>query len=348
MSAFLLAGMVCWTCSAQPDMLLKQLDEDFETILKAEKDPQPFRKAARLLEQTNQSDRWTEYHEALTLLRQNRSKAAFPLLMKYMVLHSGFSTGHVVIPAYADTLTILSGKDIPSPYRYVADRRTPVREAVEDLVKTWWTPNKEKLSADMGKMSREQVQVVVHRLLDQVEGGRRSRERTESTQQMAVHLRATLLRRHEDRGAFWSQDLHPSMIPFLLERCGYHEKPPEKPVERDAAQISFGTVLMLAELRRNGEAPDLDSVAGDKKQNSAVRLTCILSLVAAGEALKTKEVLEVLSKEVKVDRRVIAVLALGYSDEQDLAGPQLKKLLEDPNRDVRAAAELSLKSAGPK
>jgi hypothetical protein len=138
------------------------------------------------------------------------------------------------------------------------------------------------------------------------------------------------------------------MIPFLLERCGYQEKPPAKRVDRDTAQVSLATVSMLAELRRNNEAPDLEKAAADKKQNSAVRLTCLLTLVAAGEALKTKEVLDVLSNEAKVDRRMIAVLALGYSDEEKLVVPELKKLLEDPNRDVRAAAELALKTVRPK
>jgi hypothetical protein len=193
MNAYLLAGLLCCVPGAEPDKLLKQLDDDYETILKAEKDPLPLRKAARLLQETNQSDRWMQYGDALALIRQNRSKAAIPLLLKYMVLHSEFSTGHGVIPAYADTLTILTGKDIPSPYRYVADRKTPVREAVEDLVNTWWAPNKEKLSTDMGKMSRDQMQVVVHRLLDRIEG-RRDREGAESIQRLAYNLRATLRR----------------------------------------------------------------------------------------------------------------------------------------------------------
>jgi hypothetical protein len=347
MNTYLLAGLAWCVCSAEPDKLLKQLDEDFEAALKTEKDPQPIRKAARLLEETNQSDRWTQYGDALAIIRQNRSKAAIPLLMKYMVLHSEFSSGHVVIPAYADTLTILTGKDIPSPYRYVADRRAPVREAVEDLVKTWWMLKKDQLSTDMGKMSRDQMQVVVHRLLDRIEG-RRDREGTGSTQRMASNLRVTLLGEGERRRTFWPQDLHPSMIPFLLERCGYQEKPPAKPGGRDTAQVSLSTVSMLAELRRNKEAPDLEKVAVDKRQNSAVRLICLLSLVAAGETLKTNEILDELSNEEKVDRRVIAALALGYSDEEKLAVAELKKLLEDPNRDVRAAAELALKTSRPK
>jgi hypothetical protein len=335
--------MVCLVGSAGPDDLLKQLDEDFETALKAEKDPQPLKKAARLLEQTNQSDRWTDYGEALSLLRHNRSKAAIPLLLKYMVLHSEFSTGHVLIPAYADTLTILSGKDIPSPYRYVKDRKTPVLEAVQDLVKKWWTPNKRKISTDLGKMSRDEVQVVTHRLLDRMDG-MRDRLAGDFPQQMARDLRATLLRQHEGSIGIWPQDLHPAMIPFLLERCGYQERAPEKPAERDTAQVSLNTVAILAELRRNNEAPDLEKIGADRKQNSAVRLTCLLSLVAAGEALKTKEVLDLLSNEKKVDRRIIAVLALGYSDDEKLVEPQLKKLLEDPNRDVRAAAQMALEA----
>src|SRR5205823_786133 len=55
-NTYLLAGLAWCVCSADPDQLLKQLDEDFEAALKSEKDPQPLRKAAQLLQETNQSD----------------------------------------------------------------------------------------------------------------------------------------------------------------------------------------------------------------------------------------------------------------------------------------------------
>jgi hypothetical protein len=348
MGAYFLAALVWCGCVAEQDELLQQLDDDFEALLKAEKDPQPIRKASLLLEQTNESDRWMQYMEALTILQQGRSKAAIPLLLKYMVLHSGLSIGPGAIAAYADTLCILTGKDVPNPYRYVADRKAPVRERVEDLVKTWWTPSKEKLSTDMGKMSREQLQVVVHRLSAQVERADRRRQGGESASQFAYAIGAAMSREREDRRIDWPQNLHPAMVPLLLEQSGYVENPPEKAQERDTARISLTIVSMLAELHRNHEAPGLEKVAGDKRQNSAVRLTCLLALAAAGEDLKTGEVLDALSKETKVPRRIVAILALEYSGEQKLAVPVLFKYLDDANRDVREAAVLALRTSKPK
>jgi hypothetical protein len=73
MNAYLLTGVMWFACAADDDKLIQQLDEDFETILKTEKDPVPLRKAAKLLETTK--DSWTDYAQALSLLRQNRSKA---------------------------------------------------------------------------------------------------------------------------------------------------------------------------------------------------------------------------------------------------------------------------------
>jgi hypothetical protein len=167
MYALILYSAFCCS-SADGDKLIQQLDADFEELVKKEKDPQPMREAARLLDQTNQSDRWMSYGDALAVIRRTRSKAAIPLLLKYMVLHAGYSSGHVLEPAYTDALTILTGKDIESPYQYVAERKKPVHDAVQKLNDEWWQPNKDKISTDLSHMSKEQLQVIVHRLLEAV------------------------------------------------------------------------------------------------------------------------------------------------------------------------------------
>jgi hypothetical protein len=187
---------------------------------------------------------------------------------------------------------------------------------------------------------------VTHRLLDGFE--RRGEGEGGRPERVAADLRATLLREGEGRRAFWPQDLHPSMIPILLGRCGYREKPPERPAERDTAEVSLGAVAFLAELRRNDEAPALERVAADRRQNSAARLTCLLALVAAGEPLDTGEALDVLGRDAKVGRRVVAVLALGYSKEPKVVAPVLRELRTDANRDIRSAAALALEALGPK
>jgi hypothetical protein len=64
-----------------------------------------------------------------------------------MVRHTGRGTSHVTLPEYAETLTILTGKDIPSPIepgptgRRPWSRRTARRRVVE--------PQQDKISTNM-------------------------------------------------------------------------------------------------------------------------------------------------------------------------------------------------------
>lgn len=348
MYAYLLVGFLCTSLNANPDHLLEELEADFEILIKSERDPHLIRRAARLLAETNNSDRWSNYREALVLIRQTRSKAAIPLLLKYMIVHSSSSTSGGSIDEYADTLTILTGTDIPSPYRYVPDRGTPVREAVGELVKNWWNPNKKNLTTDLGKMSREQMQIIVHRLLGCVDW-RLENDDNGSIQELSENLRDVLIREPDKRPSILAQDLHPSMIPILLEFCGYQEDMGERPVAPAVApadQISLSTVSMLAELRRRNRSLILEKVSEDRKQNSVVRLTCVLSLVSAGGSLRTREVLDIVQNEANENLRVTAVLALGYSLDRRVAIAELNRLLDDPNLDVRAAAQIALRPVG--
>ena len=57
------------------EKLLAELDADITALLRQEKDPQLAREAARLLEQTNDSDRWTYYQDAVARLRGATDKA---------------------------------------------------------------------------------------------------------------------------------------------------------------------------------------------------------------------------------------------------------------------------------
>lgn len=345
MYAYLLVGFLCTSLNANQDFLLEELEADFETLIKSERDPHLVRRAARLLEETNNSDRWSNYREAIVLIRQTRSKAAIPLLLKYMVVHSSSSTGGGSTDEYANTLTILTGTDIPSPYRYVPDRGPPVREAVYELVKNWWNPNKNKLTTDLGKMSREQMQIIVHRLLGCVDW-RFENDDNGSVRGLSENLRDVLIRQPDKQPSVLAQDLHPSMIPILLEFCGYQEDTSEKPSVAPADQISLSTVSMLAELRRRNRSLVLEKVSEDRKQNSVVRLTCVLALVSAGGALKTREVLDIVQNEANENLRVTATLALGYSLDRRVAIAELNRLLEDPNLDVRAAAQIALRPVG--
>ena len=60
MNAIVLVGVML--CSlAEEDKLIVRLDADFEALVAADPNRQQVREAARLLEETNQSDRWTQY-----------------------------------------------------------------------------------------------------------------------------------------------------------------------------------------------------------------------------------------------------------------------------------------------
>src|SRR5678816_389534 len=145
---------------APEDKLLAKLDASVEKLLEKEPQAQEVRKAAELLRTTNNSDRWTNYADAVKILRQTRPKAGIPLLLAYMVRHSDRGSSHISVAEYAQTLTMLTGKEIPNPYQYVADRKTPVRVAVEKLAADWWEPGQDKIDTDIGKWSDEQLQVL--------------------------------------------------------------------------------------------------------------------------------------------------------------------------------------------
>jgi HEAT repeat protein len=137
------------------------------------------------------------------------------------------------------------------------------------------------------------------------------------------------------------------MVPVMLRRIGYvAQKGPAK--ERDTFRISFVIVPMLAALHNNGEAPDLAKIAEDPQQNSAVRLTCLLALVSAGEDLRTKAVLSILKDEKKLERRLVAVLVLGRGRDVRTVAPPLIQLLDDTNEQIRTAAVYALQSTAPR
>jgi hypothetical protein len=77
-----------------------------------------------------------------------------------MVRHTDHGNSHISVPEYAETLTILTGKDCSHPYQYVADRKGAVRSAVEALVTEWWEPQQDKIDTDINHWSSEQFQVL--------------------------------------------------------------------------------------------------------------------------------------------------------------------------------------------
>jgi HEAT repeat protein len=136
------------------------------------------------------------------------------------------------------------------------------------------------------------------------------------------------------------------MVPILLAKAGYEEKPPDQPAREDYA-IPFAAIPMLGVLRQNGEAAILDKVAGDARQNSAVRLVCLFALHVAGDDLDTRALLDLSKAEKKLDRRILILSALGYCSDES-AVPPLLEALEDKNVHVRNSAVQALMRHKPK
>jgi len=360
MYAALLIGLLTLGL-ADEDKLLAKLDASVEKLLKNDPQAAEVRKAARLLAETNSSDRWTSYKGALQILRQTRSKAGIPLLLAYMVRHTDRGNSHISVPEYAETLTILTGKDIPSPYQYVADRKGAVHDSVEKLVSDWWEPQQDKIDTDINHWSTEQLQVLASHLLarsgSQSKGGSYDPEswRDGPTSYGVYHLLYyQILHAGSDRQEWHTEELHPKMVPALLASAGSRAPKPadkpaaaERPPARDTSRPAYSAVPLLAALRKNGELDELDALAEDMRQPAGVRLTCVMALYRAGEKLKVRPLVAIAEEDKNLERRLVATLALREAGSDREAGKVLVKLLDEKNPEVRPAAICALRGPLP-
>lgn len=334
--------------------LLAGLDADFERLVKDDPLAEDVREAARLLAATNNSDRWTNYSKATAILRRTRSKAGIPLLLAYMVRHSERSSSHIYIPAYAETLSALTGKDIASPYKSGPDRGAAVRQAVEKLVREWWQPERDKLTTDTTEWSEEKLQVAAARLIKrsawQMSGSSTDPEewRDRPTSYAVYHLLYYHLMESgsRDRQEWTLDELHPQMLPAFLAGAGYRPQPKEPPA-RDTSRPAYAAVDLLAALRRNGELDELEAIAQDVNQTAGTRLTCVLALYQAEQKLLTPVLLSIAEKDKNLERRLVAILALRYAGDDRPAGRSLIALMEDRNPEIRTAAICALRGPLP-
>ncbi len=338
---------------AESDPLLAKLDAEFETLVAEERQAAKVREAASLLAGTNSSNRWTDYSKALAILRETRPKAGVPLLLAYMIRHSTLSTGHVSIPAYAETLTVLTGKEIPSPYESTADREAPVRRAVEKLVAEWWEPQREKISTELAEWDAGQVQALAARILKSAAGAMRGSStdpaewQARPTSYAVYHLLYyNILEPGSDPPAWRLEELHPNMAEAFLAPAGYRAEP-EAPPARDTSRPAYASVALLAALRMNGELDGLDEIAEDANQTAGTRLTATMALFRAGEKLRTEVLMDVAANDRNLERRLVAILTLRYAEADRPAGRLLLELLDDENAEIRTAAICALKGPLP-
>ena len=209
--------------------------------------------------------------------------------------HTGCGSSHISIPAYAETLTILTGKDITDPYQYGRRpqnaRAASGREARQPSggsrsrtrsAPTWTTGR--RAGGGAGVAPCEAGRVVMS-------GSSTDPDEWKERPTCVRHLSPALLRR-DARGLVGPARLAAgrSCTPRCCRRCWPPPAigpDPKEPLARDTSRPAYAVVAMLAALRKNGELDELDDIAEDTKQSAGTRLTCVMALFRAGEKLRT-------------------------------------------------------------
>ena len=341
---FVLAA--CCSAAAGADELIEQLDADYQKLLAKEDDPGPLRQAERLFEGTNRSSRWTNYLAATRVLRKSRSKAGIPLVLKYAAIHAKTGAGN--FKTYSDTLVILSGDNIELPSPTGSDRAKSGRDNVAKLVAAWWTPKKAAITTDLGKMKPDNLRRVTGLVATKVlTSGSYYYPQDREKPDKLYYLLSGMLRNNTSDPKYWlREDLHAAMVPHLLAMTGYSKKVSAK-ARAAIRDVAYPAVPLLAALRKDGEAPNLDEIAEDQQQPSAARLACILAVHSAGEEIQTEELLQIIEKEKRLSIKVPVILAMQYSRDFKNVTPKLLDLMDDRNAAVCTAAVYVLNEPAP-
>lgn len=302
----------------EPPILQTQMEIEFRAMLKNDRARGALEKAANLLE-GNIFD-----EDAYGLIRTNRSLAAIPFLLKK--LHERQSDLDLA------TLAILTGEDVAAHYK---------RGDPNALITNWWIPSKKTLRVDLKHMNRERLTRVVDTLLKIIDDKLTNRGLSNDITAAAVQRKlnnAKQLSSTESRG-WYDEEVVSDMLPILLDRAGV--RPDANAVD---PRLNYTVIPLLATLRRQGEAAELDKFIRDETQPSATRLIAMRALVQAGEDLPTAFVLDLYKQAKSLEVRVAAILTLPWSDDPQRGSEQLVAALDDPNIHIRAAAVLSLGS----
>ena len=327
------------------DKLLHGLERDFVKLLKKSRNADALIEAEELLEATNDNTHWTNYSRASKILRRTRDKAAIPLLLRYIVEHSQRSACHVMIPEYARTITLISGHQLENPYEAGPGLEQRMRSKVDKIVKEWWSKEVDKIATEPDKLSDAQLRVIVTNLLHEIRrsGNYSGAGGKYDSAYGAYHNVYYRVVNNSSSNRYEIPELHPAMITLVLEPSGYRstDRPKIQPVRR----FPYETIPILGELAKNGHRKKIEEIANDRKQNSSVRLACILSLYRAGEVLRVPQLLEMLENETILENRLITLLALRWGGEKAVA--VLLKHMDDPNIEIATAAACALTDAQP-
>lgn len=142
---------------------IKTFQTAYLSLLAEAKHKSHLEQAEQLLAETNDNTHWTNYSAATKLLRDHREKAAVPLLLQYMLVHTQRSSRHVMIPEYIRTVEILSGRKFA-----VENLQTPdLAESMAPQILQWWIENEKTLAVEPDAMAEVELAVYVDNLLSE-------------------------------------------------------------------------------------------------------------------------------------------------------------------------------------
>ena len=329
------------------DKLLYGLEKDYVELLKTASNPQALLEAERLLETTNDNSHWTNYSAATRILRAKREKAAIPLLLRYIVLHAERSAHHVMIPEYAKTISVISGHKLDNPYKSGPDAPKRMRAKVGKIVETWWSKQKDVIETKVDKLSSAQLQTIVDDVLNTIRRSSRFSGSGGSTETAYGAYHRVLYGLSSSSSSHREPKLstmHPDMVAIILEHSGYDASPKHSKSKKQQ-RLAYEAVPVLASLAKNGHRGAITAIAADKKQNSTVRMLCILSLYQAGGTFQTNDMLELLKDETHLEHRLVMLSTLRFGDKKAI--PVLLRNMDDPNIEIATAAACALRVARP-
>lgn len=310
---------------AEPDSvqeLLSQLETDYKELLGLTQHKLKLEEASKLLAETNDNSTWTNYSSACKILREYRAKAAVPLLLKYMIVHTERSSRHVMIPEYVSTLEQLTGLTLELKYRSGPEERDVLAEQID----SWWSENKAKIQVDPQEMDDQAFAKYVRNLLDEIRAlGEFTRTRAERETCYVTNqaVQYNLLKKAESSRPL-SVEVVPRMLPIALKACE------ESPV------FAYETVWLLSEFCKAGIGDGVLEAANDSKKSSAVRLACWLAMYRAGNAYPSKELVELYQQEKDFERRLILLASMRWGNREVI--PTLLMAMEDQNFEIASAA----------
>ena len=299
--------------------LVSRLQADVDTLAKKATEPWAFAGARRILSQLTPPAGARQYQEALATLRRLRPKAAIPLLLSAPGLSEPRLNRYElrrIMTSLLHTLTILSGKALPTgPSDYAA--------LLTQLARAWWFPQKQRITTQLSRMSREE--------LDQVTFALVRRQALPSYTSVAQTWRRVVStnftrpnRSHSYPKAWFESDLHPRMVPSLLQSI-------------DSPATVAAAYPLLASLSARGARTMISAASHTGPPYR--RFAALLALWRAGEDFDGAGLLELFQKNTSsVDLRVAVLVAM----TQAPSGPELVRALKaglnSRNREVRTAS----------